>query len=454
MWGKLKIKAAFYSLLLWFCSHPIEAQLNLDFEAMHRKYLSEYSSLMENESVKGEGDAYYYLSYYLHGILSAVEGSKNEDLLLKAMHYADNMINAAGDINNDGIPDWSPFLGSRPHLLNTYQGTDPIARTAAVIMNHPEFKAKYQADARRYYDFAWQTIIQYWHIGVYDYKISWLPTDLGGWGTYTLWNNKCSMLGSIATHLYRAFGDSIAFDIASRVAKGFKRVLVENGTGWTWNVGATLADYTKYDNRNTIAYEDVSHANRKPMMMMFMYQAGIEFTKSDMERMANTLSDIIWNGQTDSPQFSNYINGSNADYNNCGRPGCVGNVYLGWVLMGAFSAKAQIALSYTLKEIDQGTRIGQNNSSYGKVAISGHLLWTENFQGPGIVATITDPRVKVSKKLLPNPSWNVSASCYTLSGKQCIKIISGAQNRMDKARLPFAPYLIQMEGRIQKILVD
>jgi len=422
---KSKFVAAFYSLLLWFCSIPIEAQLNLDFEAMHRKYLSDYSGIMENQSVEGIPYSYYNFSYYLHGILSAVEGSKKEDLLLIAMQYADNMINAAGDLNNDGFPDWSPFLGERPHQLHTFQGTVPIARTAAVIMNHPEFKVKYEADARRYYDFAWQTIIQYWHINVYDYKIPWLPTDLGGWGTYNLWSDKCSHLGTIATHLYRAFGDSISFDIASRIAKAFKRVLAVNGTGWTWNVGSTLGEYTKYDNRNTIAYEDVSHANRHPMMMMFMYQAGIEFTKSDMERMASTLADIIWNGETNPPLFSNYINGSNADYNqaNCGKPdpGCVGNIYSGWALMGAFSAKAQEALTYTLKEIDLGTKIGQNNSSYGKVAISGHLLWTENFQGPGLVATITDPRVKVSKKLLPNPSWNVPASCYTLSGKQCSK---------------------------------
>ncbi len=50
------------------------------------------------------------------------------------------------------------------------------------------------------------------------------------------------------------------------------------------------------------------------------------------------------------------------------------SIYAGWALLGAYSSKAQQVLNSTLKAIDEGQTIGQNGSSYGYVALSGHLL--------------------------------------------------------------------------------
>jgi hypothetical protein len=346
----------------------------LDFDSLHElhlAYLEQYKDHIEANSNEGEAYAYYDFSYYLHGILSAAEATKDKNLLIDAIQYCDNMINAAEDLNGDGHEEWPELLGEYPNQLCHYQVYSPMARTAALIVNTSEFQTEFQNDANRIYDFVYDNAITYWHVEVYNYQIPWMPQDLGGWGSYEIWNDKCTHFATTATFLYQVTGDSICHDIASRIATGFRRKLVPNGDGWIWDTSATL---DQYDDRNTIPYVDVSHANREPMMMVFMHEAGIEFSREDVQRMAATLTEIIWNDTLQPPHFSNYINGSNADYNNCGQPYCVGNVYSGWVLLGKYSEKAQQILTYTLKAIDEGTSIGQNHSSYGKVALSGHLL--------------------------------------------------------------------------------
>ena len=98
------------------------------------------------------------------------------------------------------------------------------------------------------------------------------------------------------------------------------------------------------------------------------------FTRRDVERMAHTLTDTIWNGSLSAPRFSNYINGGNKPYRPNDKPYDVGNVCPGWALFGEYSTEARRILSHTLKAIGEGQTVGQNASSYGYVALNGHLL--------------------------------------------------------------------------------
>jgi hypothetical protein len=104
-----------------------------------------------------------------------------------------------------------------------------------------------------------------------------------------------------------------------------------------------------------------------------------------VERVANTLSDTIWNGSSADALFANYINGSNTIYRNRSEAGRNGLIYAAWVLLGGYSEKAQQAASYLLKAIVEGRKnpsINYNASSYGKVALSGHLLRNSVFGSP------------------------------------------------------------------------
>jgi hypothetical protein len=160
-------------------------------------------------------------------------------------------------------------------------------------------------------------------------------------------------------------------DIATRVATGFKRRLQPKGSGWVWDEGlVAISD-------NYAKTPDTSHANSEARLLVLNYEAGVVFTLNDVQKMANTLSDNIWNGSTSNPLFSNYINGSNSQYRTRTQAGQNGAVYAGWALLGKYSTKAQMAVSYLLKAIVDGKKnasIGYNATRGGKIALSGHLL--------------------------------------------------------------------------------
>jgi hypothetical protein len=144
----------------------------------------------------------------------------------------------------------------------------------------------------------------------------------------------------------------------------FRTHLILKGSGWYFLAPPSFSDGST----------DTSHANREPMWVVFAYEAGIGFSLSDVDRMANTLTDNIWNGSTSEPKFTNYMDGSNGDYGTRSAWGN-GNIYSGWVLTGKYSAKAQTAGVATLDAIRAGVSIPASNyTMYGKIALSGHRL--------------------------------------------------------------------------------
>jgi hypothetical protein len=367
--------AAILSLLIASATHSADL---LNFRDLHNQYLDSRASEIQSMSLSGRSDEYYYFNYYLHGMLSAVEATQDDAMLRNVMRYIDNMISKS--IVSNGLRVWPPIVENGwPVNMYSYKSCSPIARAAAVIMQNPTFRSKYAADAARYITFVDESIIQFWHIGVYETKIPWLPEDLGGWGSYLYWSDNASALGQIAALLYSATRNaptartSIYLDIATRIAQGFKRKLQPRGTGWTWDNGTAHPE----SGQNTQLVPDTSHANDDARLIVFTYEAGVVFTLDDVQRMANTLSDIIWNGSLDDPMFANYINGANTLYRN-NTAWSNGSVYHGWSLLGKYSSKAQTALSYLLKAVVEGK---QNPSvdvnrccGYGPLALSGDLL--------------------------------------------------------------------------------
>jgi len=378
------LKALFFHMIsatVFFVASPLIYGADLpDFTSLHKQYVNQYASSITNESLSGSSDQYYYTSYYLHGMLSAVESTQDETMLQNVIRYIDNMLSKA-TVNSAGYKVWGPLSAAgAPGQMNSYKACGPIARAAAVIMQSPTFRTKYASTASRYVDFVDNSIIQYWHVKTYSKAIPWLPADLGGWGTYTVWESSASHLGQIAVSLYSATRNApttntpMYLDIATRVSQAFKRKLQPQGTGWIWDKGLLNASN---DPGNLAGVPDTSHINDEARLLVFAYEAGIVFTLADIQKLANTLTDTVWNGSTDNPLFSNYINGSNIAYRTSTDAGSVGNIYAGSALLGKYSSKAQIAISDMMKAIADGKQnasIAYNSSSYGKVALSGHLM--------------------------------------------------------------------------------
>lgn len=337
------------------------------------------------EARSGLSGTYYFTSYYLNGILSAAEGTGSTRLLLRAMKIMDRMISTAIEHEYQGkvYQAWRPFAVTadsaiaRPNLHYTFQSTVPIARAAAVIMTRPKWKAKYEATARRYVAFVDQCIIQYWYHAQLHDSIPWAEPD-----HFPIWNDNGSNLALNAVYLYQATGRPEYEKICRTIGNALRKKMQPAGRGWIWDnhtiVIGSDTDNTPGSVGNQAGVPDVSHANREAFLMTALHEAGVMFTQADLERMAATLTDTIWNQSADNPSFSNYLNGSNRPYRVYKQPGLNGSIYHGWVLMGGYSPQAQQVMLYTLKAILKGKTnpsLERNITGYGgRLGLCGHTL--------------------------------------------------------------------------------
>ena len=352
---------------------------------MFDHYLRMDQREINTETHSGLSSTYYFTSYYLNGMLSAVEGTGNERLLRRTLRNIDVMIDQAKDFTDHGrhYRAWPPFsvtpdtLVPEPNLHFTFQAMVPIARAAAIIRRNPRFRARYDAEAKRYVAFVDQAIIQYWFKSRLKEEIPWINLD-----HFPIWNDNGSNLALIATFLYEATGDPTYENIARQIGQAFKAKLSPVGQGWIWE-SQTIPIGSDTDNTpgsvgNQAGVPDTSHANRESMLMVSQYEAGLVFNTSDLDRMAHTFTDFIWNRSTIDPTFSNYINGSDLPYRVYKEPGLNGSIYHGWALIGGYSDKAQSVLLDTLDAVLHGRMnpaLTRNITSYGGgLALCGHVL--------------------------------------------------------------------------------
>ncbi len=373
---------------LWAGSRVLTAQPTaLQYwicRAAFTHYLHKDAKELEKEASSGESGVYYFTSYYLNGMLSAVEATGSDRLLRQVMSYLDVMLRTARPIEFEGksYRAWGPFTITpqtdipRPLAHYTLQAMVPMARAAAVIMRNPEFRAKYAEASKRYSDFADESIVQYWYIGQFHRHMPWLDQEV------PIWNDNATNIGLVATFLYQATGDATAAEIARTVGRAFQSKLAPCGRGWIWE-SQTIQIGSDTDNTpgsvgNQAGAPDTSHTNREPMLMISLYESGLVFTRADLERMSYTLVDNIWNQSYDNPSFSNYINGSDKPYRVYKEPGLNGPIYHGWAMVGGYSPDAQKVLFATLKAILLGKTnpsLVRNVSGYGgTLALCGHLL--------------------------------------------------------------------------------
>jgi len=322
--------------------------------------LTANSAEIASEVASGNPATYYYTSYYLHGMAAAAEATGDTQVMDALVGYITQMISLAQPLVRNGVTyqEWGPWdANSNPQQLNTFQGAGPLARTAAIIANNPAFLARYSTNLAQIVAFVDQSVFKYWfdkQTGVYANPdsswlggmVPWLPISLGGWGEATdaaYWLDKCSHLGMMSAWMYQATKNPLYLEYATRIAEGFKmHVSVVNGR-WIWDYG-TVTPAIQSDNLD--GSPDTSHANREPMMVASMYEAGIYFQLADLQAMAATFSDLIWNQSLTNPMFSNYIDGGNLAYGSY-LPWTDGNIYHGMNVLGKYSPKALLALALT-----------------------------------------------------------------------------------------------------------
>jgi hypothetical protein len=318
-------------------------------------------------------------------MLSAVEGTGDERILKRTIHYLDNMIAASKEFRSRGktYRVWGPFAVTpvssvpTPSLHYTFQALVPMARAAAIIRSDPRFKRRYGAASDRYIAFVDQVLIQYWYLGPLNENVPWLNKDV-----FPIWNDNASNMGLNAMFLCRATGEPLYCRLTDEIGTAFKQKLSPYRAGWIWEnqtipLGSDT-DNTPFSEGNRAGVPDTSHTNREAFLMVHLYEMGRIFSRSDVDRMTRTFTDTLWNQSLDDPMFANYINGSDLPYRVYKKPGLNGSVYHGWVLMGGYSPKAQQILLATIDAIARGklnAALERNATSYGgSLSLCGHAL--------------------------------------------------------------------------------
>ena len=370
----------------WMVALPFTPR---NYLADHKAYLAKYAGAIATEIATGDASVYYATSYYLHGMAAAAEATGDVGVMDTLMGYIAQMMAQAKPLVRNGVTyqEWGPFdpTGGYPGLLNTFQATGPLARTAAIIARNPVFQARYSAQFSAIVAYVDQSIFKYWfdkQTGYYSDpngqwlggQIPWLPVALGGWGTYPAQLDTCSHLGMIATWMYQATNSPLYLEYATRVAKGFRtHITVQNGS-YIWDKGIVTP---AVDPDNLDGSPDTSHANREVMMVESMYEAGIEYTLADVQAVASTWVNIIWNQSESNPLFTNYIDGGNMSYRTASA-WQNGVFEHGWDMLGRYSAEVQRVIAISWQDIMTVYPLnyslsGDNSDSHARVLISGTL---------------------------------------------------------------------------------
>lgn len=357
-----------------------------DYLADLKNNLKIHHNAIAREIATGNSAVYYNTSYYLHGLAAGAEASGDLEVMDQLVEFAEQLIAQAKPLARNGasyleLGPWDP--NGNPQQLNTFQVTGALARTAAVMAGRPLFKDRYGARTDRIVAFVDQSIFGYWFdkkSGVFSDPLSprlggmipWLPVALGGWGTYPVWNDKCSHFGMISTWMYQATKKPLYREYATRVAKGFRGHVTEQNGCWIWDKGTV--PITPGDGRTGVP--DTSHANREAMMVVSMYEAGIEFRLPDVKAVAATFTDLIWNQSESFPMFNNYIDGQNLMFATH-KPWENGIIFHGWDMVGRYSASAQRVLENAYRNMKVNAvlnpSLARNASSYGRILLSGTL---------------------------------------------------------------------------------
>jgi hypothetical protein len=348
-------------------------------------YLYKDSKELEDQSRSGLSSVYYFTSYYLNGLLSAVEGTGSERLLRRTIHYIDNMLATVQNFEVEGTryQAWRPFLVTadsaiaKPNLHFSFQSCIPIARAAALIRTDPRWRVRYAKAADRYVAIVDEMVFRYWLEYEFKDEIPWVNPE-----HFPIWNDNGCNLGLNATYLYRATGDPRYRDVALRIGRHFQSKVVPVGKGLVWE-SQTIRLGSDTDNTpgsvgNQAGVPDTSHTNREAFLMVSQYEGGLLFSKEDLDRMAATFMEVLWNQDRENPMFSNYLNGSDKPYRVYHSEGLNGAIYHGWAMIGGYSSEVRRVLLETLKAIVKGRQnpsIERNMTSYGaRVGLTGHLL--------------------------------------------------------------------------------
>lgn len=345
-------------------------------------YLANHADFVKTAK-SGNVSNYYNLSYIVHGLLSAAEATEDTARLDRSIELLSAAFPLTVPITSKksrALRCWNPLVGGKPDQIPHFKIAAAFARAGAIIRKSPKFNGVYSALADRYSKLAREISVSYWIEDEYAGSIPWLTNANGGWGTYTLWQDRTSHLGAAASWLYPAAGETAVREIARKITTDFKGKWKDDGKGGVvWDLGVPLSVWKDQSFQNSHNAQDTSHANADPMMMVAGYESQIPgIIVGDLVKMGSHLINVMSTGTIGNPSVSNYIDGNNSPFINVSAPGGIGAIYPGWILLGRYHTGVQLLGEDILSCIigghpDVNPCVNYNSGVEGRIALSGHL---------------------------------------------------------------------------------
>ena len=336
------------------------------------------------------GEDKYTLQYVMLGTRDMYLATLETNYINRALIWCEQMVNAAIITDSNGNKNWggpwpSPYSATPiAYELYDIQGGSGMSSIFRHILTDPDLKAVYGSRATVVYNFVRDHIVN--KSLVVRGNLPWYHNLLNNPATGS--TDKGQLMGGMLLDLKLS---STALGNGDNTAKNYPALVTEfaNGTK-DWN-GKTPPCFVQFCYSNNPALcglcwqrghvwqdwlvMDTSHAERIPDFVIDCYRAGQTFDISYVTGLANLFTRVIWDRSTSSPQFRNFIDGSNVAFLNRG-PFNDGKIYAGWSMLSEFDQEALTTTQAMLRAIKNGVSnpsISYNNSSHGRSSLAGHL---------------------------------------------------------------------------------
>lgn len=199
------------------------------------------------------------------------------------------------------------YSGGKWTCWNVHAGmlAAPAARFVRLVKERPALQKAYSTASKEFLAALEETVAAFqpdWRDGPNDDEGYYVEPALG---SRPVPLNQQNALGRALVDLWKATGKTTYRDQATKLAHFFKRRLRngrDNAYDWAYHPGLN----PPYGGGS----EDISHASINVDFAVRCYENGIVFTKSDIERFANTLLKVVHKGDD---HFSLTVGGQGGD---------------------------------------------------------------------------------------------------------------------------------------------
>lgn len=290
--------------------------------------------LQAENTITGEGQC-WHAAYDMNRFMDGFRSTQDKAYLNAAVKYYDALI-AKMHTSPDGFKGWvGPYIYDKNYICDVHIGDailiNPMldfSETVLAIKSNESFR-NYQNKAQEYIKLAKTHLIKKWdergtwhEDGLYGAYASWdqymTADNMDEWqkldvtkSTLTLPFNKQNSMAIACLRIYRMTGEEQYRERALKIFNYMKSRMCLYEDHYVWNYWEPFGEWDiDAAKSNTLRHWVNVHPYRNYQAgevheIAEAYHSGITFDQTDIERIINTNINVMWNGDTENPEWQN-----------------------------------------------------------------------------------------------------------------------------------------------------